>query len=148
MWITREVFETERLTLLKRELMLKCGLTAEEVDSGIIRNQEVHDDAITVQDMQGRQLPQIFVELSQALQTLKDHRFEVKQLETELQYSQKSIEKVNKLESLYTLERSYIQQLFKVAEKLKFEQAQVEQTILMEQISQLYSKVIQLEINH
>lgn len=98
--------------------------------------------------MQGRQLPQIFVELSQALQTLKDHRFEVKQLETELQYSQKSIEKVNKLESLYTLERSYIQQLFKVAEKLKFEQAQVEQTILMEQISQLYSKVIQLEINH
>ena len=89
--------------------MIKCGLTAEEVDSGIIRSQELHEDAITVQEMQGRQLPPIFVELSQAIQTLKDHRFEVKQLETELQYSQKSIEKVNKLESLYTLERSYIQ---------------------------------------
>lgn len=98
--------------------------------------------------MKDKQLNHIFVELASALQTLKDHRFEVKQLETELQYSQKTVEKVNKLESLNTLEKSYIQQLFKVVEKLKFEQAQVEQTILMQQISQLYSKVIQLEINH
>ena len=35
------------------------------------------------------------------------------------------------------LERSYIQQLFKVVEKVNFEQMQVEQTILLEQAEQL-----------
>jgi hypothetical protein len=46
------------------------------------------------------------------------------------------------------LERSYIQQLFKVVEKVNFEQMQVEQTILLEQAEQLVSKVFNIEINH
>lgn len=89
--------------------MLKAQITQEELDSGRIEKQV--PGVVRLEEMYGQEVPQVLVELTSAMKTLKEHRVVVKQLENEIEHSEqaRTLEQLNKLESLYMLERSYIQ---------------------------------------
>lgn len=88
------------------------------------------------------------MDLANALSTLKQHRALIKHLQTEIKHTGvPSKDQQQKLDSLQLLERSYIQQLFKVyEEKFSFDQIIVEQTILLEQIERLCTEVVTLDL--
>lgn len=63
-WINRKVYDINRLQLLKRRLMLKAAISQEELD-GKPRTFNL-EGGIAFKQLQGKEVPQVMVELSQA----------------------------------------------------------------------------------